>query len=69
MASVLSLKDGLAPPTANHVRTDPEIALDVITGSPRPLRGPVLSNSFGFGGHNATLVFGPLDGPAEPAGH
>src|SRR5438105_6039687 len=68
VASVLSLRDGLAPPTANHCRTDPEIALDVITGSPRPLRGPVLSNSFGFGGHNATLVFGPLDVAAEPAG-
>ena len=50
---------GQAPPTANHQRTDPEIALDVIAGSPRSVRGPVLSNSFGFGGHNATLVVGP----------
>jgi 3-oxoacyl-[acyl-carrier-protein] synthase II len=62
VASILSLRDGLAPPTANHQRTDPEITLDVIAGSPRPLRGPVLSNSFGFGGHNATLVFGPIEG-------
>jgi len=61
-ASILSLRDGLVPPTANHQRTDPEVALDVIAGAPRPLRGPVLSNSFGFGGHNATLVFGPIDG-------
>jgi 3-oxoacyl-[acyl-carrier-protein] synthase II len=62
VASILSLRDGLAPPTANHQRTDPEIALDVIAGSPRTLRGPVLSNSFGFGGHNATLVFGSIEG-------
>jgi 3-oxoacyl-[acyl-carrier-protein] synthase II len=61
VASILALRDGLAPPTANHERTDPEIALDVISGSPRPLRGPVLSNSFGFGGHNATLVVGPVE--------
>jgi 3-oxoacyl-[acyl-carrier-protein] synthase II len=64
VASMLAMRDGLVPPTANHERTDPEIALDVISGSPRPLRGPVLSNSFGFGGHNATLVVGP----AETAG-
>jgi len=62
VASILALRDGMVPPTANHERTDPDIALDVIAGSPRPLRGPVLSNSFGFGGHNATLVLGPLDG-------
>ena len=62
VASILALRDGMVPPTANHERTDPDIALDVIAGSPRPLRGPVLSNSFGFGGHNATLVLGPIDG-------
>ncbi|HEV7685375.1 MAG TPA: beta-ketoacyl-[acyl-carrier-protein] synthase family protein, partial [Acidimicrobiia bacterium] len=61
VASILALRDGLAPPTANHERTDPDIALDVISGSPRPLHGPVLSNSFGFGGHNATLVVGPVE--------
>jgi hypothetical protein len=45
----------------------------VIAGSPRKLSGPVLSNSFGFGGHNATLVVGPPGGmggvpPTEAAG-
>ena len=59
VASILAARDGQAPPTANHQRTDPEITIDVIAGSPRSLRGPVLSNSFGFGGHNATLVVGP----------
>jgi 3-oxoacyl-[acyl-carrier-protein] synthase II len=36
------------------------MGIDVIAGAPRALHGPVLSNSFGFGGHNATLVVGPL---------
>jgi len=60
VASLLALRDGVAPPTANHERTDPEISIDIIAGSPRKLTGPVLSNSFGFGGHNATLVVGPV---------
>jgi 3-oxoacyl-[acyl-carrier-protein] synthase II len=59
-ASFLAVRDGMAPPTANHQRTDPDINIDVIAGSPRPVQGPVLSNSFGFGGHNATLVVGPV---------
>ena len=45
------------PPTTNA--PIPTITIDVIAGSPRELPGPVLSNSFGFGGHNATLVVGP----------
>jgi 3-oxoacyl-[acyl-carrier-protein] synthase II len=60
VASLLAARDGLAPPTANHNQTDPDVTIDVIAGSPRELRGPVLSNSFGFGGHNATLVVGPV---------
>ncbi|MGH9179221.1 MAG: beta-ketoacyl-ACP synthase II [Acidimicrobiales bacterium] len=56
VASLLAIRDGLVPPTANHDRTDPAIDLDVVAGSPRSVTGPVLSNSFGFGGHNATLV-------------
>jgi 3-oxoacyl-[acyl-carrier-protein] synthase II len=56
VASFLALRDGVVPPTANHERTDPEITLDVVAGSPRERQGPVVSNSFGFGGHNATLV-------------
>jgi 3-oxoacyl-[acyl-carrier-protein] synthase II len=59
-ASLLAVQEGLVPPTANHEQTDPDINIDVVAGSPRPLRGPVLSNSFGFGGHNATLVLGAV---------
>ena len=59
VASVLALHHGVAPPTANHETTDPAIAIDVVAGEPRPLApGPALSNSFGFGGHNASLVVG-----------
>ncbi|MFF8730650.1 beta-ketoacyl-[acyl-carrier-protein] synthase family protein [Streptomyces sp. NPDC015171] len=56
--SVLSLHHQLIPPTANLDRMDPEIDLDVVAKVPRPARlETVLSNSFGFGGQNAALVF------------
>jgi 3-oxoacyl-[acyl-carrier-protein] synthase II len=56
---VLAMHHRLIPPTANHEQTDPAISIDVVAGSPRPMAdGPALSNSFGFGGHNASLVLG-----------
>ncbi|MEN9992740.1 MAG: hypothetical protein RLY83_310 [Actinomycetota bacterium] len=57
--TVLALKERIAPPTINLDNQDPEIPLDVVT-SPRKLpEGPILaiSNSFGFGGHNAVVAF------------
>jgi 3-oxoacyl-[acyl-carrier-protein] synthase II len=57
--TILALKNRLAPPTINLTEQDPEIPLDVVT-SPRALGdGPLLaiSNSFGFGGHNAVIAF------------
>lgn len=57
--TILALKERIAPPTINLDNQDPEIPLDVVT-SPRALpAGPILaiSNSFGFGGHNAVIVF------------
>lgn len=60
--SLLALRDGLIPPTANLEQIDDDIGLDVVAGEPRPVaRTPVLSNSFGFGGHNATLILGAVD--------
>jgi 3-oxoacyl-[acyl-carrier-protein] synthase II len=60
VATVLALRHRLVPPTANHDHADPEIELDVVHGTPRPiLDGPALTNSFGFGGHNASLVVEP----------
>ncbi|MCU1513084.1 MAG: beta-ketoacyl-[acyl-carrier-protein] synthase family protein [Microbacteriaceae bacterium] len=57
--TILALYNRIAPPTINLTEQDPEIPLDVVT-SPRALGdGPLLaiSNSFGFGGHNAVLAF------------
>jgi 3-oxoacyl-[acyl-carrier-protein] synthase II len=59
VASLLSLRHGLVPPVANYTTPDPEITADIVNGSPRPIGdGVALSNSFGFGGHNASLVLG-----------
>ncbi|MFI2078120.1 MULTISPECIES: beta-ketoacyl-[acyl-carrier-protein] synthase family protein [Streptomyces] len=56
--TVLSLRHGLVPPTANHDEPDPDCDLDVVTAAPRPVRATsALSNAFGFGGQNAVLVF------------
>jgi 3-oxoacyl-[acyl-carrier-protein] synthase II len=59
LASLLSLGAGVIPPVANHTATDPDCTIDVVFGAPRPHDGrAVVSNSFGFGGHNASLVLG-----------
>ena len=60
VACLLAITRGELPPTANLEHLGDDIALDVVAGSARPFdAAPVLSNSFGFGGHNATLVFAP----------
>lgn len=60
VASVLTIAKGVIPPTGGLVNLDPDFSLDVVTGQPRKWTpGPVLSNSFGFGGHNGCLVFTP----------
>lgn len=57
----LTIERGLIPPTAGLEELDAEIHLDVVTGAPRQLpAGVVLSNSFGFGGHNGCLVLAPV---------
>ena len=56
--SVLAIKDGIIPPTANLDESDPELDLDYVANKARKRDlNVVLSNSFAFGGHNATLVF------------
>jgi 3-oxoacyl-[acyl-carrier-protein] synthase II len=60
IACLLAFANGAVPPTANLERLGDDIALDVIAGAVRELApAPALSNSFGFGGHNATLVLAP----------
>jgi 3-oxoacyl-[acyl-carrier-protein] synthase II len=60
--ALLSLRDGVVPPTANLDNIDDEIGLDVVGGAVREIgRRPVLSNSFGFGGHNAALILAPVE--------
>lgn len=57
--TVLTLRDGVIPPTLNYETPDPEIDLDVVAGEPR--YGDyqyAINNSFGFGGHNVALAFG-----------
>ena len=59
IACVRALATGLVPPTANLERPDPDVGLDLVAAEAR--QSPVhvaVSNSFGFGGHNVTLVFG-----------
>ncbi|MFF3781151.1 beta-ketoacyl-[acyl-carrier-protein] synthase family protein [Streptomyces sp. NPDC001933] len=52
--------DGEVPPVANHHRGEEPGLLDVVAGAPRRIaRAAALSNSFGFGGHNACLVLSP----------
>jgi 3-oxoacyl-[acyl-carrier-protein] synthase II len=56
----LAIERGLIPPTVGYEDPDPDLQLDVVAGAPRPWEpGPVLSNSFGFGGHNGCLVVTP----------
>jgi 3-oxoacyl-[acyl-carrier-protein] synthase II len=58
--TVLTVAEGLIPPTANLAKQDPEIDLDVVHGAPRPARiGLALTDSAGFGGQNAVLAFAP----------
>jgi len=56
--AALTLRDGVLPPTINYERQDPDCDLDYVPNEARRMDvKTVLSNSFGFGGHNATVIF------------
>jgi len=57
IATVLAIRDQVAPPTINLDEPDPECDLDYVPLVPRPMKiRRAASNSFGFGGHNASLL-------------
>ena len=61
VAVLLAMQHGKVPPTAGLTERDPDLpAINIVEGGPADWApGPSLSNSFGFGGHNGTLVLGP----------
>jgi 3-oxoacyl-[acyl-carrier-protein] synthase II len=65
IASILAVKEGIIPPTINHFTDDPELDanlnLTFNTAQKREVRA-ALSNTFGFGGHNASVIFKKYNG-------
>ncbi|MFK3979244.1 beta-ketoacyl-[acyl-carrier-protein] synthase family protein [Micromonospora sp. NPDC050397] len=58
IVTLLSVVNGVIPPTLNLDRQAPEVKLDVVTGAPREQRlEAAVCNSFGFGGQNVSLLF------------
>ncbi len=63
VATILAIRDGVAPPTTNYEEPDPNCDLDYVPNRARPMQiRAALSNSFGFGGHNAVLAFKGFEG-------
>jgi len=61
-AVLLSFEHCLIPPTANTTKLGDDITCDVVYGAPRKWTpGPTISNNFGFGGHNGSVILSPVD--------
>ena len=62
VACVKAINDGIAPPTINYENQDPECSLNYVPNKSEELTiNAAMSNSFGFGGHNAVIVFKKWD--------
>ena len=58
ITTVLAIQHSIVPPTINYATPDPECDLDYTPNKPKPREiNAAISNSFGFGGHNATICF------------
>jgi len=59
IACLLAIRDGVIPPTTNYETPDEECDLDYVPNEARsvPIK-TAMTNSFGFGGHNVSLIFG-----------
>jgi 3-oxoacyl-(acyl-carrier-protein) synthase len=54
-----SMENGLLPPTINYETLDPRCDLDYVPNAARPATiNTIMSNGFGLGGHNATIILG-----------
>ncbi len=63
VATTLAIRDQVAPPTINLETPDPECDLDYVPNTARPMKiDAAMSNSFGFGGHNASLIVRRFNG-------
>jgi 3-oxoacyl-[acyl-carrier-protein] synthase II len=68
VATLLTMRDGIVPPTTNYEFPDPECDLDYVPNAARRQEVKVaISNSFGFGGHNACLVVRRVENSRSPA--
>ena len=58
-AVLLSMEHGLIPPTAGTTQLSDDMLVDIVMGQPRAWEpGPTISNNFGFGGHNGSVIIG-----------
>jgi 3-oxoacyl-[acyl-carrier-protein] synthase II len=61
VAMLLSIEHHAIPPTAGTVNVDPDFDIDLVIGTARPWTpAPSISNNFGFGGHNGSVIIGPV---------
>lgn len=61
VAMLLAMEHRLIPPTAGTTVVDPEFTIDLVLGSARGWNpAPSISNSLGFGGHNGSIILGPV---------